>query len=187
MASNFTDDLAERFESWRPNPTDSVDHDEVMRNHRRACLCADFQETITLLNALLGAICQLTERHRKEVLAGTCRCNPPAEIGLQDGLRDLARALAGVNKSVEMFEREGFEIDGAREFRFSCQKIDRFVQDDNRRRELAERIGLCGVALEDEATDVFNRLLNDPNYPAPRSKYGSEAARLIDPSLLVDK
>jgi hypothetical protein len=166
MAFQYTEELAEDLEGWK------FDHDVVMK-------CRNLEDRLTVVNALLGVIPQLEDRRHTEILSGSYQSDPYFEGRIRQAFRRLSRTCSKINASITRFERREYEVQGSTLFRSHREAIEKIFQEMTRRVKLAKRVGLSGVTLDEQSTDQFNRMLDDPSLPAPRSKQGPLAVPMV--------
>jgi len=166
MAFLYTEELAEDLEGWK------FDHDAAMK-------CRNLEERLTVVNALLGVIAQLEARRHAEILSGSYQSDPYFEGRIRQAFRRLSRTCSKIDASITRFEHQGYEVEGSVLFRLHREEIQKIFREMTRRVKLAKRVGLSGVTLNEQATDQFNLMLNDPSHPAPSSKQGPLAVPVV--------
>jgi hypothetical protein len=159
MASRFTEDLVDDLEPWK------TDHDTAM-------MCLDLEDRMPILNGVLGGLLRMETRRHAAILSGRCRIDHDVERRLRESLGTVLKSCARVLAAVDFLEGKDYPVEGASKFRNYQRMIQEVVLDMDRREQVARRVGLSGVILDEQAVGLMDRMMNDPSCPSPHSTQG---------------
>ena len=114
-ARQAVDAYSENADAWKPD-------------HNLAMACGRFEE---LLRSGIGSLREIAEYHQawqEQVLSGQHAPDLPMDQAIWDMYARWLRACQNVRRELRFFERQGFTVDHAAEFRDCLQKL----QDDRK-------------------------------------------------------
>jgi len=158
MVSRYAEDIADDMESWK------VDHHAAMR-------CRDFEGRLIFLNGLIELFFDLRGKYEASSTPGVLRYDPSLEDQMEQALERLSSACRGLESRIRDFEKQGFAVDGADDFRSLRTNVETFLAEARRIRGIEGRMGLRGVTMNPEDSAAFRAMLDEhvekSSMPAP--------------------
>lgn len=129
--------------------------------HRSAMRCRALERRLALGLFTFRQITQADEDWRAEVLAGRLPFSEQVETAIADAYRVWATACAPFLQATQDSEVEGYQVEGAHEFRECCQEVRGILTNDKDFFSSPELIALRDEAIDahrNEATEEMSKI-----------------------------